>query len=156
MGLPQFARFWHQAVLDAREAVDARWYGRGTGVRGEKRSRRRWPPASSLPLPEVAPRALTSFLRPPADPAAEFVGVQTLAASWSSVLRLSASTCRPDRASQAHEPSFGLFSLARRMGTSVDQIDKTYGHLLPDAVEFERGLLDAFDSRADGQSFMNG
>jgi integrase len=39
-----------------------------------------------------------------------------------------------------------LFSLARRMGTSVDQIDKTYGHLLPDAVEFERGLLDAFDA----------
>jgi hypothetical protein len=42
------------------------------------------------------------------------------------------------------------------MGTSVDQIDKTYGHLLPDAVEFERGLLDAFDSRANGQSPMNG
>jgi integrase len=40
-----------------------------------------------------------------------------------------------------------LFSLARRMGTSVDQIDKTYGHLLPDAVEYERGLLDAFDAR---------
>lgn len=40
-----------------------------------------------------------------------------------------------------------LFSIARRMGTSVDQIDKTYGHLLPDAVEYERGLLDAFDIR---------
>jgi integrase len=38
-----------------------------------------------------------------------------------------------------------LFSLARRMGTSVDQIDRTYGHLLPDAAEHERGLLDAFD-----------
>ena len=38
-----------------------------------------------------------------------------------------------------------LFSLARRMGTSVDQIDRTYGHLLPDAAERERGLLDAFD-----------
>jgi hypothetical protein len=38
------------------------------------------------------------------------------------------------------------------MGTSVRQIDKTYGHLLPDAVEYERGLLDAFDAeprRAD-------
>jgi integrase len=40
-----------------------------------------------------------------------------------------------------------LFALARRMGTSVQQIDKTYGHLLPDAVEYERGLLDAFDTR---------
>jgi integrase len=41
-----------------------------------------------------------------------------------------------------------LFALARRMGTSVEQIDKTYGHLLPDAAEHERGLLDAFDARA--------
>jgi hypothetical protein len=40
-----------------------------------------------------------------------------------------------------------LFALARRMGTSVQQIDKTYGHLLPDAVEYERGLLDAFDAQ---------
>ena len=40
-----------------------------------------------------------------------------------------------------------LFSLARRMGTSVEQIDRTYGHLLPDAAEHERGLLDAFDAR---------
>jgi integrase len=40
-----------------------------------------------------------------------------------------------------------LFALARRMGTSVQQIDKTHGHLLPDAVEYERGLLDAFDAR---------
>jgi integrase len=40
-----------------------------------------------------------------------------------------------------------LFALARRMGTSVEQIDRTYGHLLPDAVEYERGLLDAFDAR---------
>jgi hypothetical protein len=40
-----------------------------------------------------------------------------------------------------------LFALARRMGTSVEQIDKTYGQLLPDAVEYERGLLDAFDAR---------
>jgi integrase len=38
-----------------------------------------------------------------------------------------------------------LFSLARRIGTSVDQIDRTYGHLLPDAAEHERGLLGAFD-----------
>jgi hypothetical protein len=43
---------------DARDAVDARWYGRGTGVRGEKRSRRsRCRPPYPLPL-EVAPRAL--------------------------------------------------------------------------------------------------
>jgi hypothetical protein len=33
---------------------------------------------------------------------------------------------------------------ARRPGTSVDQIDKTYGHLLPDALDRTRTALDAF------------
>ncbi len=41
-----------------------------------------------------------------------------------------------------------MFALARRMGTSLDQIDKTYGHLMPDAVDYERSLLDAFDARS--------
>jgi integrase len=36
-----------------------------------------------------------------------------------------------------------LFYLARLMGSSVEQIDKTYGHMLP---ESERGLLDTFDA----------
>jgi hypothetical protein len=30
------------------------------------------------------------------------------------------------------------------MGTSVDQIDKTYGHLLPDTLDRARSALDAF------------
>jgi hypothetical protein len=37
-----------------------------------------------------------------------------------------------------------LFELARFMGTSVDQIDKTYGHLLPDSLDRTRSALDAF------------
>lgn len=40
-----------------------------------------------------------------------------------------------------------LFSLARRMGTSVDMIDRTYGHLALDAENHERELLDAFDAK---------
>jgi hypothetical protein len=40
-----------------------------------------------------------------------------------------------------------LFSLARRMGTSVDMIDRTYGHLAPDAEDYERALLDAYDAK---------
>jgi integrase len=40
-----------------------------------------------------------------------------------------------------------LFALSRRMGTSVDMIDRTYGHLAADAEDYERGLLDAFDAR---------
>ena len=45
-----------------------------------------------------------------------------------------------------------LFTLARRMGTSVEQIDRTYGHLLPDAADYERSLLDAFDERQDADA----
>lgn len=45
-----------------------------------------------------------------------------------------------------------LFTLARRMGTSVAQIDGTYGHLLPDAEAYERELLNAFDARAESGS----
>jgi integrase len=48
-----------------------------------------------------------------------------------------------------------LFTLARRMGTSTEQIDKTYGHLLPDAAEYERGLLDTFDA-ANGVTALEG
>jgi integrase len=38
----------------------------------------------------------------------------------------------------------GLFELARFMGTSVEQIDRTYGHLLPDSIDRARDALDAF------------
>jgi integrase len=38
-----------------------------------------------------------------------------------------------------------LFTLSRRMGTSLAMIDATYGHLARDADERERALLDAFD-----------
>jgi integrase len=39
-----------------------------------------------------------------------------------------------------------IFTLARRMGTSVLMIDRTYGHLAHDAEEQDRGLLEAFDA----------
>ena len=38
-----------------------------------------------------------------------------------------------------------IFTLSRRMGTSVQMIDQTYGHLARDADEYDRGLLDAYD-----------
>jgi hypothetical protein len=38
-----------------------------------------------------------------------------------------------------------IFTLARRMGTSVKMIDRTYGHLIGGADIYERELLDAFD-----------
>lgn len=39
-----------------------------------------------------------------------------------------------------------IYTLARRMGTSVSMIDKTYGHFARDAEDYERDLLDAFDA----------
>lgn len=38
-----------------------------------------------------------------------------------------------------------IFTLARRMGTSVKMIDRTYGHLVAGADVYGRELLDAFD-----------
>jgi len=46
----------------------------------------------------------------------------------------------------------GVFALARRMGTSVEMIDETYGHLVSDADGYERGLLDAYDKRVTKSS----
>ena len=42
----------------------------------------------------------------------------------------------------------GLFELARFMGTSVEQIDRTYGHLLPDSRDRARTALDLFITNA--------
>ena len=41
-----------------------------------------------------------------------------------------------------------IFTLARRMGTSLAMIDRTYGHLVAGADVLERELLDAFDETA--------
>jgi integrase len=41
-----------------------------------------------------------------------------------------------------------IFTLARRMGTSVQMIDATYGHLARDAEDQDRDLLDAYDAAA--------
>lgn len=44
----------------------------------------------------------------------------------------------------------GIFTLARRMGTSVKMIDRTYGHLAHDAEDQDRGLMDAYDAAGNG------
>ena len=59
----------------------------------------------------------------------------------------SASASRTEGAARVADalPSLDVFTLSRRMGTSLAMIDATYGHLAPDAEEQERALLDAFD-----------
>jgi hypothetical protein len=47
-------------------------------------------------------------------------------------------------ASFAIAAGIGLFELSRLMGTSVEQIDRTYGHRLPDSLERARTTLDGF------------
>jgi integrase len=42
-----------------------------------------------------------------------------------------------------------IFTLARRMGTSVAMIDRTYGHLAAGADDYERDLLHAYDRRSN-------
>ena len=49
-----------------------------------------------------------------------------------------------------------IFTLARRMGTSVQMIDATYGHLAHDAEDQDRGLLDAFDAAKNGGGHVVG
>jgi integrase len=49
-----------------------------------------------------------------------------------------------------------LFELSRFMGTSVEQIGRTYGHLLPDSLERARPALDSFlandaERKAEGE-----
>lgn len=41
-------------------------------------------------------------------------------------------------ASFAIAAGVSLFYLARLMGSSVEQIDRTYGHMLPDSEEYLR------------------
>ncbi len=43
-----------------------------------------------------------------------------------------------------------IFTLSRRMGTSVQMIDRTYGHLAQDAEDQDRGLLDVYDAANGG------
>lgn len=54
-------------------------------------------------------------------------------------------------ASWAIASGIGLFELARIMGTSVEQIDRTYGHLLPDTLDRARAALEAFAAAAREQ-----
>jgi integrase len=43
-----------------------------------------------------------------------------------------------------------IFTLSRRMGTSVEMIDRTYGHLAQDSADQDRDLLDAYDGDNGG------
>lgn len=54
-------------------------------------------------------------------------------------------------ASFAIAAGVSLFYLARLMGSSVQQIDKTYGHLLPDSEDYLRGPLDEYHTHLEAK-----
>jgi integrase len=62
--------------------------------------------------------------------------------------------CRHTFAAWSIRAGVQLFYLSRIMGTSVEMISQTYGHLVPDSEEYLRGLLDDFDTKSveDGEA----
>jgi integrase len=82
---------------------------------------------------------------------------------WTPAVRAAALEHRPPYSLRHTYAAFAIaagthtFTLARLMGTSEEQIGKTYGHLLPTAADEERRRMDAFDAsqQAFGQQTGN-
>jgi integrase len=122
----------------------------------------------AVPLPERAAQALAEL---PArlDTRLLFPGVQGgyLDLSWwrenhwtpavraAGVEHGSPYALRHSYASWAIGAGVGLYELARIMGTSVKQIDKTYGHLLPDSIDRARVALNTFGHGLDTAAVGN-
>jgi len=74
---------------------------------------------------------------------------------WTPAVEAAGLEHRPPYAMRHTFASFAIaagvstFELARMMGTSLEMIERTYGHLLPDAIERGRVKLEAFDAMAD-------
>lgn len=74
---------------------------------------------------------------------------------WTPALRAAGLEHRTPYAMRHTFASFAIaagiptFEIARMMGTSIEQIEKTYGHLLPDALERGPAALEAFDVKSD-------
>lgn len=72
---------------------------------------------------------------------------------WTPAIKAAGLEHRPPYAMRHTFASFAIaagvstFELARMMGTSLEMIERTYGHLLPDALDRGRTALEAFDAR---------
>jgi integrase len=63
--------------------------------------------------------------------------------------------CRHTYATMSLAAGVSLFALTRRLGTSVDMIDRTYGHLAPDAEALELALLNAYDAEKQASGHLS-
>jgi integrase len=146
---------WRDVDLEAGVLSVERVYSGGTLKEPAKSSRQR----RRVPLRERVCEALRGHARRldtrlvfPAARGGHIDGERFRSREWAPALRGAGIEhrrvydCRHTFASWAIAGGVQLFYLARIMGTSVAQIDATYGHLLPDSEDYLRGLLDAFDS----------
>jgi integrase len=136
--------------------------GRTKPCKKSDRQRRRVPlRAKVLDALEAHPRRLDSRLVFPARDGGYLKLATFRLRHWTPALRAagidhrSVYTTRHTFAAWSIRAGVQLFYLSRIMGTSVAQVDATYGHLVPDSEEYLRGLLDDFDATPAeaGESF---
>jgi integrase len=128
--------------------------GRTKQPKKSDRQRRRVPlRAKVLEALDAHPRRIGTRLVFPAHHEDDYLKLDTFyLRHWRAALRAAGIekrgvyACRHTFASWAIAAGVQLFYLSRIMGTSVTQIDATYGHLVPDSEDYLRGLLDTYDT----------
>lgn len=127
--------------------------GRTKACRKSDRQRRRVPlRAKVLEVLEQHPRRIDTRLVFPSR-SGEYLKLPTFRfRHWKPALKAAGVehrgvyACRHTFAAWSIRAGVNLFYLSRIMGTSIEMIGATYGHLVPDSEEYLRGLLDTVDN----------